>query len=244
MSAKFVQRMSTSKIQKPLSFAHAFLFFLSTMWIIGGCDIPRSKNENKLVFTMNIFSGISTLDPAFAKDQSAIWTTHQIFNGLVKLDQHLQPLPDLAKSWEISADLKTYTFHLKRDVFFHESLKLKFKSRAFNAHDFLFSFQRVMDPEVASSGAWIFNEKVDSLHPFEAPNDSTFIIRLRRPFAPFLGLLSMPYASVVAKETVNNKDFATHPVGTGPFQVFEHGPGEALILHKNPRYHESDSEGV
>lgn len=244
MSAKFVQRMSTSKIQKPLCFAHAFLFFLSTMWIIGGCNSHGPKNENKLVFTMNIFSGITTLDPAFAKDQSAIWTTHQIFNGLVKLDHHLQPMPDLARSWEISADLKTYTFHLKQGVYFHNSPQLNFKSRAFNAHDFLFSFQRVMDPEVASSGAWIFNDKVDSLLPFEAPNDSTFIIRLRKPFAPFLGLLSMPYASVVAKETVNHDQFSTHPVGTGPFQVFEHGPGEALILHKNPRYHETDSQGV
>ncbi len=193
---------------------------------------------------MNIFSGINSLDPAFAKDQSAIWATHQIFNGLVKLDQQLQPIPDLAKNWEISPDLKTYTFHLRRGVYFHSSLRLQFKSRALVAQDFLFSFQRIMDPNVASSGAWIFNEKVDSLRPFEAPNDSTFIIHLSRPFAPFIGLLSMPYASVVAKETVNHKDFATHPVGTGPFQVFEHGPGEALILHKNHRYHEIDPNGV
>jgi len=213
------------------------------MWISSGCISDKSKNKEKLVFRLNIFSGVSSLDPAFAKDQSAIWINHQIFNGLVKLDQNLNPVPDLAERWEISNDGKTYTFHLRNDIYFHPSQRMKFQGRRVLAKDFLFSFNRIINPQLASTGAWIFNDKIDTTNAFEAPNDSTFIIHLRRPFTPFLGLLSMPYASVVAQETVENELFITHPVGTGPFLVFEHGPGEALILHKNHQYHQKDKNG-
>lgn len=192
---------------------------------------------------MNIFSGVSTLDPAFSKDQSSIWLTHQIFNGLVKLDQNLLPIPDIANQWEISDSGKTYTFHLKKGIFFHQHPIWNHGNRFVTASDFVYSFQRIINPKIASSGAWIFNDRVDSIQPFSAPNDSTFIIHLKSPFAPFLGLLTMPYASVVPMELAENPNFGNNPIGTGPFQVFAYGPGEALILHKNPRYFEFDSVG-
>ena len=89
------------------------------------------------------------------------------------------------------------------------------------AKDVQYSFNRILDPITASSGAWIFNNRIDSLQSFLAVDDSTFVLKLSKPFHPILGLLSMEYCSVVAHEAVEKygKDFRSHPCGTGPFQL-------------------------
>jgi len=102
-----------------------------------------------------------------------------------------------------------------------------------------------MDKATASSGAWIFNNRVDSVQPFTALNDSTFQLKLIRPFNPILGILSMQYCSIVAHEAVEQygKDFRRHPCGTGPFEFADWEEGQALILHKNKHYWEHDKYG-
>ena len=113
------------------------------------------------------------------------------------------------------------------------------------AHDIEYSFKRIMNPATASSGAWIFNNRIDSANGFKALDDSTFQLTLIRPFTPVLGLLSMQYCSIVPHEVVKKygKDFRSHPCGTGPFQFQAWEEGLALILKKNPRYFEKDSAG-
>ena len=98
---------------------------------------------------------------------------------------------------------------------------------------------------MASPGAWIFNRKVDTLQPFKAIDDSTFQLKLLRPYIPILGIISMQYCSVVPKEAVEKygTDFRRHPVGTGPFQFVAWEEGQALVLKKNPHYFEKDSAG-
>jgi len=99
---------------------------------------------------------------------------------------------------------------------------------------------------VASPGAWIFNGRIDSLKPFTAPNDSTFILTLRIPFPPILGILSMQYCSIVPQEVVEKygKDFRRNACGTGPFVLHSWEEGQSLIMHRNDRYFERDSAGV
>ncbi|MDQ6890623.1 MAG: ABC transporter substrate-binding protein, partial [Bacteroidota bacterium] len=86
---------------------------------------------------------------------------------------------------------------------------------------------------------------VDSLHPFTAIDDTTFLLKLRSPFHPILGILSMQYCSVIPHEVVDRygKDFRSHPCGTGPFQFVAWEEGQALILKKNPLYFERDRVG-
>ena len=79
------------------------------------------STSNKKTFRYNEPTGIASLDPAFAKNQSIIWPVHQIYNTLVQTDAHLNIVPSLAKSWDISDDKKTYRFHLRTDVFFHDN---------------------------------------------------------------------------------------------------------------------------
>jgi len=236
----FIQRCC----KRLLPFLLHGIIAVTGLFIIASCT--SHSNNNKKIFQYNEQTGIATLDPAFAKNQSIMWAVHQIYNTLVEVDSQLNIVPSLAKSWEISADRKWYTFHLRTDVYFHDHpLFQKGKGRRMIASDVVYSLSRILDKSTASSGAWIFNNRVDTIQPFVAVNDSTVQIKLLRPFHPILGILSMQYCSIVPKEVVEHygKDFRRHPCGTGPFQFVLWEEGQALILHKNANYWERDEQG-
>ena len=81
------------------------------------CNSTTTSDRDHLVFRYNEYKNINSLDPAFAKDNSAIWACNQLFNGLVQLDDNLNIQPDIAKSWTISEDAKTYVFNIRNDGF-------------------------------------------------------------------------------------------------------------------------------
>lgn len=207
------------------------------------------KNEihtDKKVFHINLDQNLTSLDPAFARNQNATWMINQVFNGLVQIDKELNTVPCIAKTWEIADDGLTYTFHLRNDVFFQDDTLFKNgKGRKVVAQDFAYSFNRLIDPKVASSGGWIFSDKVKDSNSFIAVNDSTFQVKLLKPFPAFMNLLTAQYCSVVPKEVVEHygKDFRNHPVGTGPFKFKYWKEDEVLVLLKNENYFEKDSTG-
>ncbi len=175
-----------------------------------------------------------------------MWAIHQLYNTLIEVDDEMQLKPSLAKSWDIAADNVTFTFHLRTDVYFHDdAVFANGRGRKLTANDVVYSFKRIVDKRVASPGAWIFNKKVDSANGFTALNDSTFQLKLVRPFQPILGILSMEYCSIVAKEATDKygSNFRRHPVGSGPFAMVAWEEGQALVLKKNPHYFEKDSHG-
>jgi peptide/nickel transport system substrate-binding protein len=176
-----------------------------------------------------------------------MWAVHQIYNTLVQIDDHLNLVPSLAKSWDISDDNLTFTFHLRNDVFFQDNPAFPDgKGRKMTANDVVYSFSRILDKSTASSGAWIFNGRVDTTEPFKAIDDTTFQLKLLKPFHPILGVMSMQYCSIIPKEVVEKygKDFRRHPCGTGPFEMVAWEEDQALVLKKNPRYFEKDSNGT
>ncbi|MEI7498825.1 MAG: ABC transporter substrate-binding protein [Bacteroidota bacterium] len=218
------------------------LFFLISLALFLSCNNHESQS-GKTVFRYNEAANITTLDPAFSRDQTIIWATNQLFNGLVQLNDRMEIRPCIARSWDISTSGLEYVFHLRRDILFHDSPAFKNgKGRKVVASDFIYSFQRIIDPAVASPGAWIFNNI--STHrdkpPFEAINDSTVVVRLNKPFPPFLGLLSMQYCSVIPREALEfyGPGFRRNPVGTGPFMYKMWEEGVKLVLVKNPQYFE------
>ena len=233
---------------KQLIFKKRFLnwgiaFFV--ICVLLSCNQSQQQNGKK-VFRYNQSSDISSLDPAYIVAQSEIWAVHQLFNGLVQLDSKLNIVPCIAKRWSISDDGLTYTFYLRDDVYFQDdSLFPDGKGRRVTAQDFVYSFNRIIDPSVASKGSWIFNGKGDDKEPFVSINDSVFKVTLKKPFSPMLGILTMQYCDVVPKEIVEHygRDFAHHPVGTGPFSFKLWKPQEILILTKNDNYFERDSMG-
>ena len=219
-------------------------FLLLLLFFVTSCQKQISKENN--FFHYNETTGISSLDPAFAKNQSNIWAVHQLFSTLVETDKQLHIVPSLAKSWQISANRMQITFHLRNDVFFHNNSCFKSgEARRVVAQDVVYSFQRLMDKNTASPGAWIFNKRVDAAAGFIALNDTTFQINLLQPFVQILGVLSNVYCSVVPKEAVEKygNSFRSNPVGSGPFQFKVWEEGQALIFTKNKNYFERDSLG-
>lgn len=240
------------KIQEKGSTVMGGLFWAKRNWLLLGwlmvllVACHSQRHSDKQIFHYNESSGIASLDPAFAKSQAVMWAVHQLYNTLVEVDSNMQIAPSLAQRWEISDDNLLLTFHLRNDVFFaDDDCFASGKGRRLVAADVAYSLGRIMDKTVASPGAWIFNGRVDSLQPFTAINDSTFQLRLQRPFQPILGILTMQYCSIVPHEAVEKYkvDFRRHPVGSGPFAMVAWEEGQALVLKKNDRYFETDGSG-
>lgn len=221
-----------------------FLFFL----FIISCH-HRNDDDDKMIFRYNEAVGIQSLDPAFSSGQAALWPCNMLYNGLVDLDDSLKVIPMIAKHWDISEDGKVYTFFLRDDVYFHQTEHFTFpEKRKVVAFDFVYSLSRILDPETASPGAWIFQKvaRDEANKPmFKAIDDTTFQITLAEPFPPFLSILAMKYCSVIPFEVVEHygKDFRKFPVGTGPFKMQLWEEGVKLVLRKNELYFEKDEQG-
>ncbi len=216
----------------------AYIFFL-----VASCKDSTTENRNHLVFRYNQYENISSLDPAFARDVANIWSTNQLFNGLIQLDDSLHIIPDIAKSWDISKDALEYTFILQKDIKFHKhpQFKTKDSTRNVTAKDFVYSFNRLIDPKVASPGNWVLK----NVKNYNAINDTIFKIELKKPFPAFLGLLGMRYCSVVPKEIVEfyGNQFRSNPIGTGPFKFKLWEENVKLVFRKNELYFERDKKG-
>lgn len=217
-----------------------FLIIILFGILLSSCEKDSDIENN--IFKYNEYSNISSLDPAFSSTLRNIWPINQIFNGLVQLDKNLEIKGDIASSWTISEDKRTYTFKIRQDVYFHNSeLFGKNLTRKVKAKDFEYSFNRLIDNKIASPGYWVFNNVKD----FKAINDSIFQIELKKEFDPFLGILSMKYCSVVPHEivTVLGDKFSKKPIGTGPFKFKKWDENVKLVLSKNKNYFEYDSLG-
>ena len=251
------------------------LITLILLPLLFSCGRNNASDENLKIFKYNESAGILTLDPIYAKDLPHIWACNQIFNGLVAFDDEMNVVPAIAKSWNISDDGMTYTFVLRDDVWFHEDICFAVKTpryqdtktpsnhgdsvtwrlgdletRKVTAQDFVYSFNRVLDRKLNSSGSWIFANVANgqrstvnsqqSTYAFNAINDTVLEIELSQPFPAFLGILSMSYASVVPHEAVEyyGTEFGRHPVGTGPFKYQYWKEGVKLVFRKNPNYFE------
>lgn len=213
-----------------------FVFFIYILFLFSCSN--KYDNSNLKIFKYNEFNGISTLDPAFAKDKATIWATSQVFNSLVKMGEDLQVEPSVASSWDISEGGLLYTFYIREDVFFHDNENFKKgKGRTVVASDFVYSFDRLLSQDLAAPGSWVFN----NVSSYSAINDTILQIYLKQSFPPFLSLLSMQYCSVVPFECADAEEFRSNPVGTGPFQFQYWKEGVKLVLRKNNKYFEQEN---
>jgi ABC-type transport system substrate-binding protein len=186
-------------------------------------------------------SNPTTLDPALIVDVTGGTISAKLFNGLVRLDEGLQVIPDIAERWTISGDGLIYTFQLRRNVEYTNKQYV-------TADDIKYSFKRILDPKTRSPNTWVFEKiagakdymkgKTADLAGIRVLDDHSIEIRLERPFSPFLSLLTMPPAYVVPEREVRRwgPDFSTHPVGTGPFVLGRWMPNRELRLDRRDRY--------
>ena len=187
-------------------------------------------------------SGPITLDPAISADISSHTYIMQIFSGLVRLDQELNIVPDIAESWEESLDGKTYTFHLRQGVKFHNGRDVK-------AADFKYSWERACDPATGSGTAATYlgdivgakdmlAGKTGEISGVEVTDDYTLQVTIDAPRAYFLDKLAYPTAFVVDRADVESgQNWWREPNGTGPFKLKEWNEGQQLILEGSQLYY-------
>ena len=233
--------------------------------IFSGCNNPSNRHGDKKVFRYNEANGITSLDPAFASNEPNARACVQLYNGLVQADSQMRIIPCIAKSWQVLEKGKVFVFNLRNDIFFHENNSFDIReefnvihnksnpirfTRKVVASDFKFSLKRLADPLVASPCSWVMKyvqrDSLGRLTGITALNDSTLRITLKRPFMPFLSMLSMVCCSVVPHEVVDyfGADFRNHPCGTGPFMFRIWKPDAELVFLKNENYFETNKEGA
>jgi len=223
------------------------LIILVSTFLFSACGNQESKKDNHTVFAYNETAGITSLDPAMASNFENIWGVNQLFNGLVEMDDDLTVQPCIARRFSVNNNGLLYTFNLRNDVFFHDNVCFPDgKGRKVLAADFVYSFNRLFDAKVSSALSLMEIIDMSANNGFEAPNDSTFLIRLKEPFGAFLSMLTMKYFSVIPKEAIDHykDDFRKNPVGTGPFFFKLWNEGTKLVMHKNPNYFEIDEENI
>lgn len=217
-----------------------FRCLIITLFCCGifSCQKPTPIPHHS-VFRYNEHANITSLDPAFAKDQRNIWACHQLYNTLVKQDAQLNIKADLAKSWTISNEAKTYTFTLRDSVFFHPHAVFgKDSTRQVTAEDVVYSLKRLTSAEVGSPGSWV----LDQLEAIKVIDNKRVQIQLKQSFPAFLGVLSMKYCAIVPKES-QHLNLRKTPIGTGPFYLKAWLENEKMVLRKHKRYFETDSLG-
>jgi oligopeptide transport system substrate-binding protein len=227
------------------------IFFILTFSSCKNKETNQDAKDDskKMVFYYNEKDGISSIDPAEANSLPHIWVCNQLFNGLVQLDDSLNVLPCIAKSWDILENGTKYVFYLRNDVYFHDNPCFpQGKGRKVTAYDFEFSFNRLFitpNSTAASLLTYVDRTEKTNYRPFQAINDSTFVIYLKQPYSVFLNILTMKYFSVIPYEAIDyyKRNFRTHAVGTGPFMLKQWEEGNRMILVKNPHYFEKDEEG-
>jgi peptide/nickel transport system substrate-binding protein/oligopeptide transport system substrate-binding protein len=217
-------------------FVSIILFF--SLLLSAACS-SQDRVEGFIHYRLNY--NPTTLDPAQIVDVTGGLIAAKLFNGLVRLDQHLAVVPDIAEWWEISPDGTTYIFHFKKGIKF-------FNNREVIADDFKYSFERILDPKGKSPNAWVFEKIVGAkaymrgaaseVAGITVIDSHTLRIALDKPFSPFLNLLTMTAAYVVPKEEVERlgHEFSTYPMGTGPFMLREWRHNDRLLLERNDHY--------
>jgi ABC-type transport system substrate-binding protein len=205
----------------------------------------RKSDDGRLpgYLYLRLNSNPTTLDPALITDVLGGSIAAKLFNGLVRFNENLDIVPDIARSWTLSPDQLTYTFRLRRDVRFSNGRKV-------TAQDVRYSFERVLTPATKAPLTWVL-DKIEGAHDFlnggtphisgiRVVNDHTLVLRLEKPFGPFLSLLAMTTAYVVPPEEVARlgQDFGTHPVGSGPYTLSEWKHGQYVILMAREDYFE------
>jgi peptide/nickel transport system substrate-binding protein len=172
------------------------------------------------------------LNPVLAPDVGSVLINKVIFPGLVRPDSLLRPEPDLAESWMVSPDGKTYTFRLRGGVKWHDGVP-------FTARDVKFTFDQILDPK---SGTLLWSD-FSMISRVEAPDSLTVRFTLETPFAPFLTLLGynagiIPEHAFGGRPILDATDFnRAHPVGTGPYRVVSSIQGSSITLEANPDYY-------
>lgn len=242
----------------------AIFILLLLLCSCGRQHTSTDKNSERVLYT-NAGGKINTLDPALASDYTSSQMVMSFYDTLLQYDYVERPyklVPSMLESMpEISADCLNYKFKLKSDLYFQDNPCFKSKEeRRITSRDVIFSFLRLADARVHSSGFWLwrgkvkgvdeFYEKTTKLKPgdmspynegcegFEAIDDANFAIHLKKPDPRLLYMLAMSYSAVTSRKAAESykNDLSENIAGSGPFSLVEWQKDYKVVLVKNPDF--------
>lgn len=217
----------------PMNRTVATLIHLLAFLAFFGCE----RHHDPHTLTLSLAADIRGFDPALATDIRSGQAMSLVYDNLVRFGAETDLLPGIARAWEVNAQGIVYTFHLRRNIFFQDGSPL-------SARDVVFSLERVLDPATRSPQTWLFdriigakafmNGKTDDVEGLRAPNDSTVVISISVPFAPFIQYLAMPSAAIVNQKLVQHIN--EHPAGSGPWELKSWERDGELVFIRNEAY--------
>ncbi|NBV41430.1 peptide-binding protein [bacterium] len=197
--------------------------------VFQACAKKTSGPKNTL--NLRLSGEPNLLNPILTTDAYSGTVTGVIFSGLLRANEQLELEPDLAESYTISPDGKTYTFKLRKNIKWHDG-------HPFTSEDVVFTFNTIMDPKTNTvrRSNYVINGKPIL---FSAPDPYTVKAQLPEPFSPFLLAAAMEIIPKHLLDTadINTATFNRHPIGTGPFKFKEWKTNQYILTERNENYY-------
>jgi peptide/nickel transport system substrate-binding protein len=212
-------KRSGSESRRIVRFATGFVTLL--ILLATGCKPPiHNADSGTLDFLIEAMPG--NLDPRVGTDAWSQDIDGLLFDSLVTTNGQMEIVPDLAQSWEIP-DPRTYVFHLRRGVKFHNG-------RPLTSADVKFTFDSLISGAVLSPkrGTYLLVQSI------ETPDDATVVFHLREPYSSFLWTLNQLGIGIVPKGS--GTEVAHDPIGSGPFRFVSMRQDEEIVIERNADY--------
>ncbi|MDU2066044.1 MAG: ABC transporter substrate-binding protein [Sporomusaceae bacterium] len=215
-------------------FAKQSVFFITALFVVltflvSGCggkaDQTGAKTDSKSII-LGVENESDKVNPIFADEHDDAISL--IFSGLVRYDDKNEPIPDMAESWDISSDKLTYTFHLKKNIKWHDG-------QPFTADDVKFTIEAALNPKNNS----MIRERFEEIKAVQIMDPYTVKIVLKTPFPLLVNVMStgmLPKHLLEGKD-INNNAFNAAPIGTGPFKFVEWKKGQYMKLAANQDFY-------
>ena len=208
-----------------MSLKHVFIIFLS---LLCACVVFAENAISGGTIICAYYNDPRSLNPLAPPEAASANFQNLLFNGLIRFNERLEIVPELAESWRVSPDGITWTFNIRKDVRFHDGTEL-------TADDVLFTFNWILNPANRSPLSALFQP----VKSFSAEGTYVFKVLLKEPYGPlpYLMMRSIVPARLLKGGAVAEAEFGKHPIGTGPFKLSELKPGQ-LVFDANESYFE------
>jgi peptide/nickel transport system substrate-binding protein len=191
--------------------------FIAALLLVAGCAPTGTPTAIRVGTDVDA----SSLDPRLMRDTTGYRVVDLLYDGLVRLDRDLTPVPALATSWE-SPEPTRWVFHLREDARFHHG-------RALTSEDVVHTLETLLDPDFGAPLRSLY----EPITRVEATDAHTVVIHLEKPYAPLLSYLDV---GIVPREADELGRLGSRPIGTGPYRLKRWDRGSKILLEANRDY--------